>query len=338
MLEKKSKKIKPSYDEERQELGKILPLGTPFKLIIDSSEACNFKCRYCFRSDSDRNNWGYASDCKIMQWEIFKLVVEQIKEFPEDVKQISLSCHGEPLCNPMLPDMVKYIKENGIQSKVSIHTNAALLDEHCIEQIVESGINKIVVSLQGLSAKKYKEVCGAEIDYSSFFSNLAQLYKKKKETEIFIKVADVALDYGEEEKFYQLFGEIADRVYVEKVVPIWKNIDVDNIRLMKENKYGTIMEKQNCCPVIFHTLVVTPNGDVYPCTQLLGNKMLGNVKSGRLYEFWNGSEREALLREQLLMHNIEMCNGCNIRQNSIFTPEDMIDKYREEILLRLTQK
>ena len=139
--------IKPSFDTNRQILGQILPLDTPFTVIVDTSEACPFRCDYCFRSDPDKKN-------------------------------------GEPLCNRRLPDMARYLKQNHVSGRVSIHTNAALLDEKYALDLAESGIDRIVVSLQGLTAEKYREVCGFPLDYEVFYRNLKILYEAKTNTQI----------------------------------------------------------------------------------------------------------------------------------------------------------
>lgn len=330
-------KIQPSYDSNRQILGKVFPLSTPFNVIIDTSEVCQFRCDYCFRSDNDKRKWGYAKSNQLMSWDLFCHVIAQIKLFPEEVKQISLSNHGEPLCNRKLPDMVRYIKEEGIGSRVSIHTNAALLDEKYAKELADSRIDKIVVSVQGLSAQKYKEVCGIELNFEEFYHNLQILYKNKTTTQINIKIANTALDEGEKELFYDRFSAIADRVFVEQVVPIWKDVELKADRQKAMNKYGEMFEKQECCPLIFHTLVVSPEGDVYPCTQLLTPYVLGSVKDSTLVELWNSKLRRDLLIRQCEGTTPDICKNCYIGQNSIYAKEDMIDAYREEILQRIKE-
>ena len=63
---------------------------------------------------------------------------------------------------------------------------------------------------------------------------------------------------------------IGDRVYIEHMVPIWKNVELPmNTKTPVENKYGNRFAKQECCPLIFNTIVVNPLGNFYPCTQLL---------------------------------------------------------------------
>lgn len=330
--------IKPSYDEKRTCLGEVYPLHTPFTVIIDVSEACNFRCQYCFRSQDDSKAWGYAGKKELMKWELFKKAIQQIQGFPEEVKTISLSNHGEPLCNRKLPDMVRYIKKQRITSRVSIHTNASLLDEQYAKELAESQIDRIVISLQGLNAEKYLSVCAARIDFEVFYQNLEMLYRYKKNTEICIKIMDVALEEGEDESFYQLFSPIADRVFIEKMVPIWKDVDFEKIKDEKHlayNKYGEGFPPQKSCPLIFHTIVISPNGDVYPCTQLLTPYILGNICENNLVDLWNSEMRKKLLRQQCTCDTPQICSDCFIRQNSIFTKEDMIDDYREQILRRI---
>lgn len=338
-------KRKPSFDAQRTILGKIYPLSSPFNVIVDASEVCNFRCGYCFRGQEDREKWGYARKAVFMEWDLFTRAVSQMEAFPEPVRQISLSNHGEPLCNRRVPDMVRYIKRRGIKSRVSIHTNAAMLDEDYSRDLADSDIDRIVVSLQGLSARKYKEVCGADIDFDRFYHNLTVLFENKKNTQIYFKIMDVALESGEEEKFYEMFAPIGDRVYVEKIVPIWKEVDLEVLRenTAREsqtesaiyNKYGEGFPKQECCPLIFHTIVVSPPGDVYPCTQLLTPYVLGNIRRNTLAELWECEERKELLIRQCKGNNPEICRDCFILQNSIYAPEDMIDDYRDEILERI---
>lgn len=330
--------IQPSYDTNRQILGKILPLSTPFTVIVDSSERCNFRCNYCFRSDSDKTMWGYAASNKIMSRELFELIIDQLSDFPEPVKTISLSNHGEPLCNPDIPWMVSYIKNKGINSRISIHTNGSLLKGVMLDELARADIDRIVVSVQGLSGEKYLKTCNASVVWDELLENLTRFYHIKKNTQLYIKIVDVALDKGEEQVFYKTFLPIADRVYIEQTCEIWKtrNSDLKGISKSTHNKFGVNLKKQRVCPVIFHTIVVTPEGDVYPCTQLVGQKRLGNVKDKTLYSMWNSATRFDLLRKQLINDNeTGACIGCGIKSNSFFTEEDLIDDYREEVLERL---
>lgn len=335
---KKYENIMPSFDTNRRQLAEILPLATPFTVILDASERCNFKCNYCFRSESDKRAWGYAVENNMMNDQIFKMAVSQIECFPETVKQISLSHQGEPLMNRKIPWMVRYIKDRGIKSRVSIHTNGSLLTPQYVRELVDSEIDRVIISLQGMSSEKYKAVCGCGIDFEQFYSNLRYFYETKKNTQICIKIMDIALEEGEEENFYDMFAPIADRVFVEKVIHIWKEkeyLDSDKNNDLAFNKYGMGFPPQKVCPLIFHTIVVLPNGDVYPCTQLLQEEKLGNIQDKPLVELWNCEKRKEMLRNQCRLAVPEICVDCGIRQNTIYSEKDMLDGFEEQILSRI---
>ena len=83
--------------------------------------------------------------------------------------------------------------------------------------------------------------------------------------------------------------------------------------------------------------MVLPDGDVYPCTQLLQEEKLGNIKDKSLVELWNCEKRKAMLMAQCSLAAPELCKDCGIRQNTIYANEDMIDEYRKEILHRIEE-
>lgn len=323
-----------SYSQNRSVLGKVLPLDTPYTVMIDICDMCNLKCKYCFRADESIVAEDYRKNC-LMKWETFEKIVDQMKEFPHQIKRIALSHHGEPLCNHKLPDMVTYIKKSGLTAKTDIHTNALLLDETYIEKLCASQIDRIVISLQGLDEKNYFEVCGAQIDFDKFYRRLKYLYKIKKTTQVHIKIVDVAV--GEEkDKFYEMFSPIADRVFVESVVPLWTGADMMGEET-ETNKYGDTFKVQCCCPLIFYTINILPDGTIYPCSHIRPPFKLGNVKDTTLLEAWNSIQKKEFLKNMLQngRFGIEACRDCYVPQNTVMTPGDSIDVYADEIRARL---
>lgn len=335
-------KILPSFNKERTKLGKVLPLDTPFTVIIDSSEICNFKCNYCFRSNNDSSDVIYAKKEGLMKWNTFVEIVNQLKEFPDEVKRISLSGHGEPLCNKLLPDMVSYIKKCGLLGTTEIHTNGSLLvDEKFRHKLAKSGLDRIIISLQGLNAYSYNKISDVSLDFNEFYNSLKDFYTCSQNTIINIKIADVALAEGEIDKFYQMFSEISDRLYVEKIVPLFKDIDYSDIiaRDKRINKYGNNFGEQRCCNQIFYTLVITPEGNIYPCTELDPPIKLGNIFENTLIEAWNSKVRKDFLKSNLIFgcKSNTKCKECYIPYNNVKVKEDLIDDYSNEILARLEQ-
>ena len=322
-----------SYSKDRHILGEELPLDTPYTILIHISDMCNLRCKYCFRYDESIKAEDYRKN-RLMDWETFLRIVEQMKEFPGQFKRIALSHHGEPLCNRLLPQMASYVKSAGLTGKTDIHTNALLLDGQYVEELCEAELDRIVISIQGLNEKKYLEECGARIDFGRFYQTLEMLYRKKKKTQIHIKTVDEAVD-GEKEEFYKLFSPIADRVFVESVVPLWTGADMKEDEF--ENKYGDVFQIQKCCPLVFYTINVLPDGTIYPCSHIRPPFRLGNVHDTTLAEAWNSEKKREFLKQMLLCGRFDAgeCKNCYIPQNAVMTREDSIDGYAEQILGRM---
>lgn len=334
---------KASYNRDRLRLGEKLPLDTPLSVIVDISERCNFKCNYCFRSGKKDESWGYAAKNNLMPMKAFRQTVEQLLAFPRKIKTISLSGHGEPLCNPEIVAMVRYLGKCSITERIEMHTNASLLTEKTAREIAQAGFGRIIISLQGLNAENYKRVCGAELDWDSFYRCLQILYENKTdELKIHIKISEAALSTenraAEEERFYDLFGPIADTVSMEKVTPLWKNLALESSETV--NKYGQDIGMVECCPILFYKMWVAPDGEIYPCTGLPAPMSLGNIRDTTLSEAWNGQKRREFLAAHLLQARggCAACADCFVPVNTVTTDKDRIDPFRKEILARLEER
>lgn len=323
-----------SYSQDRNVLGKVLPLDTPYTVMVDISDMCNLRCNYCFRADESIVAEDYRKN-RLMEWETFEKIVEQMQQFPHQIKRIALSHHGEPLCNRRLPDMVTHIKRSGLTAKTDIHTNALLLDEEYIDELCAAKIDRIVISLQGLDEKNYLEVCGAHIDFDQFYHRLEYLYKMKTTTQVHIKIVDVAVG-KEKDKFYEMFSPIADRVFIESVVPLWTGADMTKEKI-ETNKYGDAFKVQQCCPLVFYTINVLPDGTIYPCSHIRPPFKLGNVRNTTLMEAWNSMQKKEFLKDMLEngRFEVETCRDYYVPQNTVMTPGDSIDAYADEIRARL---
>lgn len=331
--------IKPSYNTNRSVLGEVLPLETPYSILIDSSEKCNFKCNYCFRSGEKNSSWSYVAKNENMSLETFEKVCCQLTQFPDKIKTISLSNAGEPLCNLNLAYMAKRIKQLNISEHIEIHTNASLLGNHNIAELAQAGFTRILISLQGLNAEAYQKTCGVKIDWESFKNNLKLLYQlKSDDLTIRIKTVDTALDKNNFEKdkaeFYSVFGEMADQVFIENVLPLWDNMDKSNLNY--DNKFGEHIGDVNYCSALFYKMIVAPNGDMYSCCALPPLACFGNINSVSLFDAWNGDARKNILKAHLIntRHFAQPCKSCYIAVNGVCSKDDNIDGYKEAILKR----
>ncbi len=332
--------IKASYNEDRLCLGERLPLDTPLSVILDISERCNFKCSYCFRSKEKDESWGYAAKNGLMSMETFCQSLQQLASFPQKIQSVSLSGHGEPLCNPDIVGMVRCLRTSGVTSRIEMHTNASLLTAEMAKEIARAGFSRIIVSLQGMDASTYQRVCGVRLDWDAFYENLRILHREKDDAlRLHIKISEAAFHQGreglEKEAFYALFDKIADTVSVEEVTPLWKNMRIETEKFV--NKYGQETGEIICCPILFYKMWVAPDGEIYPCTGLPAPVSLGNIRDITLYDAWNSPQRRAFLMSHLRAKRggHPACEDCFVPVNTVTMEKDRIDPYRSEILRRL---
>ena len=329
--------IKPICGLDRIKLSEVVPLKTPFTLFVFPTTFCNFKCNYCGHSlGFEKMKEKYNFEPETMSLETYKRVIEQFKEFPNKLKMLSLTGHGEPLININLPQMIKIAKEADIAERIEIITNASLLTNETANALIDSGLDTIRISLQGLSTDKYNQVCGYNLDFNKFISNIRYFYRNKKQCNVYVKIMDVALDEGEEKNFYNLFSDISDRMYIEQCRPVYDGVKYSDKATVVADRYGRVHEKREVCPLPFFMLGVFPNGDVEPCDTIYKPVLLGNVYDNTLLNMWNGKK----LREFQILHlKKQRCdnNRCAVccAPDDVSHPEDNLDDAAEKIINRL---
>jgi len=334
---------KPAYRQERTVLGKTLPLDTPFAIYISASGACNFKCKYCVRSCTDlaEDNW---HNMQInMEWDVFRRLIDQLQDFHSSVKDITFSVSGEPLVNPRIADMVRYIKEKSPNTGVRIATNASLLDHNLSLELIDAGLDRLLISLQGVSARKYKEICAYDIDFDKLVDNIKFFFENKKHTEMIVKTVDIALDEGDEKIFQEMLGPIADGIIVENIVPVFSEVDYSGMDLQStrktDNRFQAGLGKQKYCSIATYSLVIAPNGDIFPCCSPFEHPPvhLGNIKHDSLLDAWSGEKRKKFLLEMFKggFEAIKGCRGCYQAEDCVKVNEDVLDPYIDEILERM---
>ena len=167
--------VKPRiYHQKKQKLEELVPLQTPFSVHIDVCSLCNFKCSFCFQADIfGKKDKKFPHG--MMKMDLFKKTVEDLKAFPDRIKKIKICNHGEPTLHPELPEFIKYVREADIADTVEVFTNGSKLNPELNKRLVESGLQRINISLEGLSSERYLKVAAAKINWDEFVGNIKNL-------------------------------------------------------------------------------------------------------------------------------------------------------------------
>jgi radical SAM protein with 4Fe4S-binding SPASM domain len=276
------------------------------------------------------------NDKKFMDISTFGKIVSQAKEFDTKLKQVNFAGWGSPLLNPILPNMVFFLKISNVTENIAIITNGILLSHEMSYELVEAGIDHIRISIQGIGSKRYKQISGKKVDFDELVDNIRWLYSHKKQCKVSVKVADIGLEEGEEQLFYDTFKDISDQMYIERIRPMFKENNNDGKAV---SKYGHEHLPVLVCPQPFFMMSVTASGDILPCCSFYDPSNLGNINNTTLKEVWNSKKLKdfqlmLLSRARKVQSHYPVCASC-LMPDAVITPGDELDDKVDEIKRRM---
>ena len=321
----------------RKPLRDAIPLRLPYSIGIFPIFICNFKCRYCIKG-LPKEQCPHIVDRTILSLATYKKMIDDLVDMGGSIPAIHFGGYGEPLLHPDIIEMIRYAKEKNAAKTVDIVTNGVLLHKEMVDGLVAAGVDRLRISIQGLNAARYKEMCDATIDFNAFLADLAYLYEHRKQTRVFLKIMDVELEGHTEEEFIAMFGRFADELSIEHLAPLAEEIDYEK-EFEGTDFSATIgglqVSHAEICPQPFYYMLLNPDGDLLPCCTTGRTLILGNVEKQHLRDIWNGKVRRSFLKKQLMKQKDQFptCRKCTYYRYGLW-PEDDIDDAAEELLQR----
>jgi radical SAM protein with 4Fe4S-binding SPASM domain len=325
--------IKPRINlEGRTRLETVIPLETPYVIFIDPSSACNFKCTYCPTGHLDliKDTKRYQG---VLKLEIYKKIIDDLKDFKKNIKVLRLYKDGEPFLNKNLAEMISYAKSSKKVDYIDTTTNASLMTKERLKPVLDAGIDKINISIDGMNNETYESFTKTKLEFSEIIENVKWLYRNKGNTEVVVKIPADIINEKEKKEFFEVFGDYSDRIFVENFAPCWPEFDVEKHTGVKITKgiYQQEITETNTCPYIFYSFSVNADGLVSSCFLDWKRKLIiGDVRVESMKEIWNSKK----MNDLRIMHlegkrkKIDSCGSCG--QLSHCLP-DNIDKFVNEI-------
>lgn len=328
--------IKPRINlEGRTPLETVIPLATPFVVFVDPASACNFQCTFCPTGHRGmiRDTGRYQG---AMRYELFTKIVDDLGAFGKPIRVLRLYKDGEPFLNKRLAEMVAYAKASGNVEYIDTTTNGTFLTPDRIGPVLEAGLDKINISVDGMTNAQYRTFTGFDFDFERFVQNVKWLYANKGDCEVMIKIPGELITEAQRQEFYDTFGDHCDRIFIENFAPCWPEFDIEahtGIKI-RDGIYQQPVSQTDTCPYIFYSISVNADGLVSSCFLDWGRKLVvGDVRQDSLRAIWNSEAMNALRLQHLEGRRCEnaVCNACG--QLSHCLP-DNIDAHRPQILDR----
>ncbi len=289
--------------------------GNPISISVEPTTSCNLRCPQCpsgLRS--------FSRPTGMLQGDLYKGILDDLGK---DLTYLILYFQGEPYLNPDFLNMVKYAHDKNIYTATS--TNAHYLTEANARKTVESGLDRIIISIDGVTEETYKKYrIGGKLD--KVLEGTRNLAKAKKELNSptphiiwqFIvfshneheipEVKRLAKEYGVDELGIKT-AQIYDYENGHDLIP--QNEEYS--RYKKEGSRFSIKNKLiNHCWKLWHSCVITWDGLIVPCCfDKDATHRLGDLKYNSFSEIWRG-EKYHQFRNQILggRQNIDICKNC----------------------------
>ena len=162
--------INPGDQIRYTQKGSVLTLRLPMrlaKLYLEVTNQCNLNCRTCIRHVWDERPGA-------MSEEVFESTITGLSSFPDLPEKIFFGGFGEPLSHPGIIRMISRVKSLGISAELI--TNGTLLNREMIERLIESGLDRLWISLDGSTPESFSDIrMGAQLP--NIMENLMLLNK-----------------------------------------------------------------------------------------------------------------------------------------------------------------
>ncbi len=326
--------MKPRINlEDRTALQEVIPLSTPFVVFVDPSSACNFRCAFCPTGHRDMiDETGRYQG--VMGLALFQKIIDDLRKFDKSLKVLRLYKDGEPFLNKDLAKMIAYAKASGCVDYIDTTTNGSLITPDRLGPVLEAGLDKINISVDGMNRTQYKNFTGFDFDFDRFVEHVKWLDANKGHCEVVIKIPSELITEAQRQAFLDTFGDYCDRIFIENFAPCWPEFDVEahtGVTITKGIHQQPI-QPTDTCPYVFYSMSVNADGLVSACFLDWSRKLIiGDTRTQSLQEIWNSTEMNALR----LMHlegnrySHPVCSSCG--QLSHCLP-DNIDAFRAELL------
>lgn len=287
----------------------------PAFISVEPADFCQLRCPECPVGRGSRQE---TKGERLMSPDTFERIVQQA----QGVQVMQLYFQGEPLLNPHLPDMIRSAHEAHFYTVTS--TNAQALTPDLAEHLIGAGLNRIIVSMDGISESSYQAYRrGGSLQQTMSALRYLSEAKQRLGGHTHIELQCLRLKSNEQEwtemqRLYKTWGadsltfktaQLYDFAHGHPLMPT--NPRYSRYRLGKDGLYH-ITPRHRVCHRIFTGCVITVTGDVLPCCFDKSKQfVLGNVHQQSLRDIWQGDKARAF-RQQVIAHrpSMAMCSNC----------------------------
>lgn len=219
---------------------------------IELTSICNFRCVMCYQIDKTFSNKSHGH-MGMMSLDNYKRIIDELEN---NVQAITLASRGEPLLHPKIKDILSYKSNNFLGFK--INTNASMLNEKLAHEILSSGVNNLVFSVDAADKTTYEKI-RINGNFEKVFDNIKMFNSIRKKhysrSKIITKVSGVKISSKQQS--------------IEDMINFWKEY-VDEVAFVHYNPWESAYDNDvndisSPCSDLWRRMFIWHDGKINPC-------------------------------------------------------------------------
>jgi len=330
-------KIEKEYLSKRFE---ELRDGTPVIYNIETTNACNMKCKMCPRTTM------MTRRIETIDRDIFLKIIDQIEPHPEEKwtqwenfvqkeygitkegmsenhfflyvipRVLQLHGYGDPLLDKNMPEYIGMLTARGIPSYFSCNPSNINIDKTI--QMFENGLSYIKYSIESTDDSRHKEIRGQVSNFTAGCRKILQLLELKAKRNCRTTIVITMLDLNrrrqkeEFESLRELFNGLDVYIYLKSEDQQW----------YRKDYHGTCsIHWSEFCKHPWMSMTIKSNGEAVMCMEDFNNEIvLGDARNESLYDIWNGEKYRKFRQNHFdLAPQIKCTQQCDMKLIGHFT-------------------
>jgi len=291
--------------------GKAEIKGMPLSLGAELTNNCNLNCPQC-SSGSGR----MMRKRGFMDIDLFKRVMNELKPY---LYNLNLYFQGEPMLHPLFFSFADHC----FNTHSVISTNGHYLSRENCEKLVRSGLNKLIVSLDGIDQETYSKY-RIHGNIEKVIEGLNNMTGAKERHNSSLKIEIQLLVNSFNEHQIPQIRQFAKSIHASFKMKSMQIVNKEEIGLwlpsagrfrryeIKESEYVLKSSLPDRCARLWFNPVITWDGKVVPCCfDKDAEHVMGDLNKDSFREIWEGPKYRVFRKSMLMGRNsIEMCRNC----------------------------
>lgn len=289
----------------------------PHFISIESTNFCNLHCPECpvgIRKTSmvEKTTFNY---------DLYKKLIDELSP---TLYQVILYFQGEPFLNKSLVELIRHTHDARIYTSTS--TNGQFLNKSVSKDIVLSGLDKLIISVDGYTQEVYETYrIGGNLQKAiEGIKNIVEWKKELKSLTPFIEIQFLVLKTNEHQM--NQMKKLAKELHVDRLIFKTAQLydyengselmtSIDRYSRYKKTADGTYIIKgrqPNHCWRMWSGAVINVHGQVLPCCfDKLSENSYGSIVDCTFAKCWQGTQalnfRKGIIKNR---KQVDMCKNC----------------------------